>query len=82
MTTAEVVQIIKDLGVPIAMLVWFAWRVERRLDQIADLLVRNVEAQTKVAAALEHVDDHLDRHTPPMGTPALVVPPAAGGGAR
>jgi hypothetical protein len=81
MTTAEMIQIVKDLGVPIAMLGWFAWRVERRLDAIADLLTRNIEAQAKVAAALEHVDDHLDRHggnTPPMGTPAPVGPKTGG----
>ena len=79
MTTAEVVQIIKDLGVPIAMLVWFAWRVEKKLDALADLLTKNVEAQAKVAAALEQVDDHLDRHTPPLGTP-VPAKLAAGGG--
>lgn len=78
MTTTEIVQLIKDVGVPVAMLVWFAIRVEKRLDSIAELLTKNVEAQTKVAAALEQVDDHLDRNTPAHGLP--VVPPKAATG--
>lgn len=74
MTTTEIVQMVKDVGVPVAMLVWFALRVEKKLDTIADLLTKNVESQAKVAAALEQVDDHLDRHTPPMGTPLAPKP--------
>jgi hypothetical protein len=42
------------------------------LAALAESQVKFVEALTKVAAALDNVDDHM-RHTPPLGVPAVVV---------
>jgi hypothetical protein len=85
MTTAEIIQIVKDVGVPVAMLVWFALRVEKKLDEIdkhqVDATAKIHEGQletarqlSRVASALEQVDD-LVRERPP--TPiSTVVPPS------
>jgi hypothetical protein len=62
-TTAEIVSLIKDVGVPVAMLVWFALRVERRLDALISGQIDSAKAMARVAAALEQVDDHLVENT-------------------
>ena len=55
-----IVGLIKDVGVPVAMLVWFALRVERKLDTLAAGQIEATKAMTRVASALEQVDDHLE----------------------
>ena len=82
MTTTEIVQLVKDVGVPVAMLVWFAWRVEKKLDEIdkhqIDATAKIHEGQletakqlARVAAALEQVDDIVRERPPtPISNPA------------
>lgn len=70
MTTAEIVSLIKDVGVPVAMLLWFALRVEKRLEALAAGQLAQTEALTKVAKSLEQVDDHFERSGPHRVLPA------------
>ena len=66
-----IVSLIKDVGVPIAMLVWFALRVERKLDEInashlaamergREAQIETAKALQRAASAMEQVDHHLD----------------------
>lgn len=43
MESKELIGVIKDVGVPIAMLLWFALRVEKKLEAIAGQLVELVK---------------------------------------
>ena len=66
-----IVALIKDVGVPIAMLVWFALRVERKLDEInashlasaeksRETQIETAKALQRAASAMEQMDHHLD----------------------
>ncbi len=85
MTTVEIVQFIKDVGVPVAMLAWFALRMEKKVDAMTESnnkvtasIDKNTEATNRTTDALQRVADALqrldERNTPPLGIPAIVVP--------
>lgn len=57
----EVIQIITQVGFPIAMCVAVWWDSRRREDQLVDIIKSNTAAMTEQSKALEQLADAINK---------------------
>jgi len=47
---------IREFGFPIFVVVWFMWRMEKRLDRFLELLTSLMKATALLAKSIDHMD--------------------------
>jgi hypothetical protein len=55
--TNEIVEIIKDLGFPIAVALWFMFRTDKKLDKVIELLHKTVYTVEEISEEIENEGD-------------------------
>lgn len=56
-TYDQVVGLIREFGFPVFVVVWFMWRMEKRVDRLFELLTSLLQAMALLAKAIDH---HFD----------------------
>lgn len=61
----QVIGLIREFGFPTVVVLWFMFRVERRLDRYAEIQSAQLQASTIIATSLDHLIDLKRNGTPP-----------------
>ena len=60
MKIEDLLTIIKDLGFPMFVAIWFMYRLERRMDKISETLSSLMHSTASLAKAVDGVDESVE----------------------
>lgn len=63
---SSIASFIKEVGFPVAVCVWFMWRLEAILGKVTQRLSSLVVAVNKLAKTMDVPDDDLNVESPPQ----------------
>lgn len=60
MKIEEVMTMIKELGFPMFVAIWFMYRLEKRMDKMSETLLSLMHSVTSLAKAVDGVDGRVE----------------------